>query len=276
MQTEHERPQAPARWAELLRKAVDEPGTISKAYSAMHDYSLGNQLLAMFQCATRGIEPGPISTYPGWQNQGRQVRKGQRALTLCMPVSFAKARKSDTDEDGEEVKSVACMQTFVYRPNWFVVSQTDRKPGAPELAPAPLPQWDKSRALQTLGIAEESFSLMTGNAMGYARGQTVAVSPLAFNPHKTLMHELAHCLMHSGERTDTERVPHNLEEVEAESVALLVCESLGLGELAECRGYIQSWLGSGQTIPDRSAQRVFTAADRILKAGRPAKVQAAA
>jgi len=33
-----------------------------------------------------------------------------------------------------------------------------------------------------------------------------------------------------------------------------------------CSGYIQSWL-EGATIPERSAQRIFAAADRILKAG---------
>jgi hypothetical protein len=33
-----------------------------------------------------------------------------------------------------------------------------------------------------------------------------------------------------------------------------------------CRGYIQNWLHGG-TIPERSAQRIFVAADKILKAG---------
>lgn len=30
----------------------------------------------MMQCAIRGIEPGPINTYPGRQALGRQVKKG--------------------------------------------------------------------------------------------------------------------------------------------------------------------------------------------------------
>jgi hypothetical protein len=34
-----------------------------------------------------------------------------------------------------------------------------------------------------------------------------------------------------------------------------------------CRGYIQNWL-KGDTIPESSAQKIFGAADRILKAGR--------
>ncbi len=43
----------PASFAELLRTAVSEPGTISTAYSEFHNYSLGNQLLALGQCLAR-------------------------------------------------------------------------------------------------------------------------------------------------------------------------------------------------------------------------------
>jgi len=54
--------------------------------------------------------------------------------------------------------------------------------------------------------------------------------------------------------------------MEAEGVALRCCESLGLEGAQFSRGYIQSW-GQGQTFTERSAQRIFHAADRILKAG---------
>ena len=62
-------------------------------------------------------------------------------------------------------------------------------------------------------------------------------------------------------------------EVEAESVALLCCESLGLDGAEFCRGYIQNWLrrGSGlnaDAIPEKSAQTIFRAADQIIRAGR--------
>ena len=65
---------------------------------------------------------------------------------------------------------------------------------------------------------------------------------------------------------DSETLPRSLKEVEAESVALLCLESLGMDGAEYCRGYIQNWL-AGATIPERSAQRIFVAADRILKAG---------
>jgi hypothetical protein len=55
-------------------------------------------------------------------------------------------------------------------------------------------------------------------------------------------------------------------------VALLCLESLDMDGAEYCRGYIQNRV-QGSTIPERSAQRIFAAADKILKAGieRPAQ-----
>jgi hypothetical protein len=53
-----------------------------EAYSAFHNYSIGNQILALVQCHGRGLEAGPINTFPGWQAVGRIVKRGERALTL--------------------------------------------------------------------------------------------------------------------------------------------------------------------------------------------------
>ncbi len=64
-------------FAELLQSAVEEPGTLSAAYQQFHTYSLGNQLLAMFQCQERGLRPGPLATFPKWKELGRHVRNGR-------------------------------------------------------------------------------------------------------------------------------------------------------------------------------------------------------
>jgi hypothetical protein len=66
--------------------------------------------------------------------------------------------------------------------------------------------------------------------------------------------------------SDSESTPRDIREVEAESVAYILCSLLELPGLTESRGYIQSWL-SGAEISDKSAQRIFSAADKILKAG---------
>jgi antirestriction protein ArdC len=250
-----------AKWSDLLREAVTAPGIISEAYSAFHGYSVGNQMLAMVQCRMRGIQSGPISTYPGWQAKGRQVRRGEKALVLCMPLTI----KRKAEEDGE---ADASFTRFVYRPHWFALSQTDGE----AVEPPPLPEWDKARALAALGVGEVSFDHPDGNVLGFARGRSIAVSPVNPLPWKTCFHELAHVLLgHTAEGTfaDGERTPRSLREVEAEGVALLCCESLGLSGAEHCRGYIQAWF-DGEAIPEKSAQKIFQAADRILRAGQAA------
>jgi N-terminal domain of anti-restriction factor ArdC/IrrE N-terminal-like domain len=259
---------APISWAALLNEAVTKPGYIHEAYTRFHSFSFGNQLLALFQCFERRIQPGPIATMPRWNELGRRVKPGSKALTLCMPLS-RKTTKTTTAEDGTEQHEDVAYTYYVWRARWFVLSQTE---GADYQPPA-IPKWNEEAALAALNIQREAFEDLDGNVQGYAkRGRKIAVSPLAFNPFRTLAHETAHVLLgHTGDGdlSDSEATPRDLREVEAEAVALLCCESLSLPGAEYSRGYIQSW-GRGQTIGERSAQRIFHSADQILRAGRPA------
>ena len=67
------------KWSALLVEAVNKPGLIMDAYSAFWNYSVGNQILALVQCQLRGIQPGPINTFPKWQSSQTR-RKGFDAL----------------------------------------------------------------------------------------------------------------------------------------------------------------------------------------------------
>ena len=267
----HTKPQLDTpKWSALLVEAVNKPGLIMDAYSAFHNYSIGNQILAIVQCQLRGLEPGPINTFPGWQALGRNVKRGERALTLCMPIT-RKVRNDETSEsEGNDEEHT--FTSFVYKPRWFAVSQTI----GDEFTPPRLPEWDSKRALQTLSIEQIAFTETNGNVQGYARKRQVAINPVAQLPIKTLFHEAAHVMLgHTAEAdfTDTERTPKSLREVEAEAVALLCCEALNLEGADYCRGYIQNWLCpaigyNGDAIPEKSAQKIFHAADQILRAGR--------
>lgn len=250
-------------FSQLLEQALTEPGQIHSAYNAFHGYSLGNRLLSLVQCTERGIQPGPLATFQQWKERGRYVRKGEKALTLCQPVTCKRRREDDADPDARE----AHFTRFIFRPRWFVLAQTD---GQSFERPAPA-DWDRVRALAQLQITEEPFSAMDGNCQGYAKARTIAVSPVAALPLKTTFHELAHVILgHTAEAalTDDERTPRSLREVEAEAVAMLCCAALDLPGIEFSRGYIQHWHQSGQPIPERSAARIFKAADTILRAGR--------
>ena len=251
------------QFKKLLHEAVTKPGTLMRAYSLFHQYSLGNQILAYIQATERNIPLGPIASFNKWKEQGRYVKKGEKAITLCMPVTCKRTVKEKGD-DGHESQTEVAFKRFVFRRNWFMLAQTD---GA-EYVPPTVPGWDRARALAALNVQEIPFEMMNGNCQGYAKGREIAINPVAQMPAKTTFHELAHIeLGHTSEAVhDSETLPRNLKEVEAETVALFCLESLGMDGAEYCRGYIQNWL-AGSEIPDRSAQRIFSAADKILKAG---------
>jgi antirestriction protein ArdC len=251
------------QFKQLLEEAVTKPGAMMRAYSLFWNYSLGNQILALMQADQRGIPLGPIASFNRWKELGRHVKRGEKAITLCMPVTCKRTFK-EQGPDGAEIESEVAFKRFVFRRNWFMLAQTD---GA-EYQPPSIPTWDRTRALRTLGVEEIPFEMLSGNVQGYATGRQIAINPLAQMPGKTTFHELAHIeLGHTSEAIhDSEALPRSLKEVEAEAVALLCVESLGMDGAEYCRGYIQNWL-AGAEIPERSAQRIFAVADKILKAG---------
>jgi hypothetical protein len=156
-----------------------------KAYTAFHSYSTGNQLLALLQCQMRGLQPGPINTFPKWKELGRYVKRGERALTLCMPIT--RKRRADEAHD-DETEHAETYTSFIYKARWFVLAQTDGE----ELKPLPIPAWNVEQALTNLNIERIVFDLTDGNIQGFARGRQLAINPVAQLPHKTLFHEAAH------------------------------------------------------------------------------------
>ena len=117
-------------WENLLTEAVTKPGKILAAYSLFHNYSLGNAMLALIQCEMCGIQPGPINTFPGWKALGRHVLKGQKAISLVMPITCKKRNETNQEAadaaDRHDSRKSECFTRFVFRPNWFVLSQTER------------------------------------------------------------------------------------------------------------------------------------------------------
>ena len=76
------------QFRQLLDEAVSKPGTLMQAYSLFWNYSLGNQILALIQANRRGIALGPIASFNRWKELGRHVKRGEKAIELCMPVTL--------------------------------------------------------------------------------------------------------------------------------------------------------------------------------------------
>src|SRR3989442_15827943 len=89
------------QFRQLLKEAVTKPGTLMKAYSLFWNYSLGNQLLALFQATERGLTLGPIASFNRWKELGRHVKRGERAIELCMPITMKRTVK-EQGSDGAD------------------------------------------------------------------------------------------------------------------------------------------------------------------------------
>src|SRR5262252_2182537 len=108
----------------LLDVAVPKPGTLMRAYSLFWNYSIGNQILALIQANRRGIPLGPIASFNRWKEVGRHVKRGEKAIELCMPVTCKRTMKDQT-EGGNESETEITFKRFVFRRNWFMLAQTD-------------------------------------------------------------------------------------------------------------------------------------------------------
>ena len=258
----------------------------------------------MCQCQERGITPGPINTFPGWKSLGRWVRKGQKAITLCQPVTV---RRRDTPEPSDNTRADRSQATasgpsqtpasgapqipaskaddghqtatkspqdhnpeiitrFVYKPRWFVLAQTEGEP-LPEPA---IPSWDASRALSGLDVTEVPFDHVDGNCLGFARERSIAINPVNPMPHKTRFHELGHVLLghtSEGQQADSETTPRSLRECEAETVALLCCAALDLPESPSVAATSRAGGARGTRSPNGPPSGFLRWLDQILKAG---------
>jgi DNA primase len=224
-----------------------------KVSSRFHHYSFGNLKLIGLQCpdATR------VAGYKTWQSLGRQVRKSEVGIRIFAPIT----RKVENDND--EVDRIA---VFFKSVSVFDVSQTDGdelpEPCHLLAGDAPSAVWAKLAEQ----VASAGFSLDRGpcgpaNGCTDYSGRTVTVRPDVdpAQATKTLAHELAHVLLHEP----ADALSREQREVEAESVAFIVCKSLGVDSEDYSFGYVASW-GTDTDLISKTAGRVIATARTIL------------
>jgi len=89
---------------------------------------------------------------------------------------------------------------------------------------------------------ELSFSERIAPAKGLSHGGKITL----------LVHEIAHEMLHHGERRTM--TTKQVRETEAEAVAFVVCQSVGLQNGTASQDYIQLWHGDANLLPFPEAQ----------------------
>ena len=183
---------------------------------------------------------------------------------ILAPVVLRKSKEEAASEDGEGKSAVGFRAVFVFDQN-----DTEGKP-IPELESA---QGDPSTYTEKLKqfIAQRGIQLEYSDAIYPAQGQCspgkIVLLPgqSAAEEYATLAHETAHSLLHMQERRaeTTKRV----RETEAEAVAFVVCEAIGLSA-QNSADYIQLYTGDKETLAE-SLEHVQRASAEILAAITP-------
>jgi len=226
------------------------------AMARFRAYSPTNVLLICMQFP----QASHVAGYRTWQRLGRQVRRGAKAIRILAPI-VRRARPEDK-EDTERVVAfkAACV---------FDVSQTDGK-ALPEFARVngdPGYHLERLKALiADRGIALD-YSERTGGADGLStRGRIVIRSGLdPAEEFSVLVHELAHVMIHHSDLAMPES--KKVRETEAEAVAFVVCQAVGLDTNSAASDYIQLYQGNQDTLVaslERIQRTAAAIADSIL------------
>ncbi len=224
-----------------------------------HRYSFGNVLLILSQKP----DATHVAGFGTWKQMGRFVKKGEKGIVIIAPMSIRP--KDDQAEAKPEAQRASPILRFrgVYV---FDVSQTDGQvlPEPSRVSGDPQHHLAAIKAMVgAKGIKLDSDDLPPG-ADGVSRGGRISVrSGLEpANEFSVIAHELAHELLHRGDQRPTSKT---VRETEAEAVAYVVCQAIGLQAGTAASDYIQLYDGKTETLA-ASLDRIQHMAAEIIAA----------
>lgn len=211
-----------------------------KAIGRFHRYSLHNVLLIAMQKPNASYVAG----FRTWNELGRFVKKGEKGIMILAPIVRRKAENSEDDEK-ESSRITGFRAAYV-----FDVSQTDGQdlPQIGTVQGDPLEFSDGLRKFATAQNIAIEYSQDITPARGTSYGGRIALLPgqSPAEEFSTLVHELAHELLHRGDRRAT--TSRRIRETEAEATAFVVCNAIGLETGSAAADYIQIWNGDKETL----------------------------
>jgi len=248
---------------QLIKQAVDyllqqlaagKSETLTAYLAAMarfHNYSFGNILAIARQrpTATR------VAGFHTWKDMGRFVKRGEKGIQILAPMVGNRRKKDDaapTQTQDTTAKPAPVLIGFraVYV---FDVAQTEG---------ADLPECEHSITgevgahrdrliafLDSQNIRLE-FSENIAPALGVSYGGRIALLPGQSQAEEftTLVHETAHELLHKSERRTITTA--TVRETEAEAVAFIVGQAIGLEMGTASSDYIQMYAGNAELLAE--------------------------
>lgn len=230
-------------------------------------YSVNNTMLIMMQRPDAQL----CQSFTGWKQMGRYVKKGEKGISILAPAPYKIEREQTKldekgrpvfDADGEPVKEKVEVTIRAFKVvKTFDLSQTDGKE-LPTIGPSELvgniEGYPKLlQALQEISPVPVSFELIDGDAKGFYHLEdkkiVVQDGMSEVQTIKTLLHEMAHEKLHDKDNVpEAKDISRNGKEVEAESVAYVVCQHYGINTSDYSFSYVAGWT-EGKETPELKA-----------------------
>ena len=261
---------------EQLEQGVAEIFTSEKyteylnTMAKFHNYSFNNTLLIAMQKPEATLVAG----YQAWQKKfNRQVKRGEKGILIIAPAPYKEKQeieKTDPEtgeivigKDGQpETEVIERVITKFRVTTVFDVSQTTGEPipefEVSELEGDILIYHDFMEALKRVAPVPIRFLEIDGEAKGFYQlvDKYIAIQPGMSEAQtmKTAVHETAHAVLHDRDQMEAEGIVKDqlTREVEAESVAYVVCNHFGLDTSEYSFSYIASW-SSGKNMKELRA-----------------------
>jgi antirestriction protein ArdC len=232
------------------------------AMARFHTYSFGNVMLI----ARQKPDATNVAGVRTWNSLGRFVRRGEKGILILAPMVTTRPKKNDGEEVTEDAKE-AQPQLFGFRAAYvFDITQTEGQ----ELPALTEVQGDTGGHRERLVKFVESqgvtlnYSERIGPAKGLSHGGeiTLLTGLQPAEEFSTLVHEIAHEMLHRGERRTL--TSKQVRETEAEAVAFVVCQAIGLETGTASQDYIHLWQGNAKLLRE-SLEAVQQTAGTILR-----------
>lgn len=230
-------------------------------------YSVNNTMLIMMQRPDAQL----CQSFTGWKQMGRYVKKGEKGISILAPAPYKIEREQTKlddkgrpvfDADGEPVKEKVEVTIRAFKVvKTFDLAQTDGKElpmiGPNELVGSIDGYPKLLQALQEVSPVPVSFELIDGGAKGYYNLENKSIviqdGMSEVQTIKTLLHEMAHQKLHDKDTVpEAKDITRNGKEVEAESVAYVVCQHYGINTSDYSFSYVAGW-SEGKETPELKA-----------------------
>jgi antirestriction protein ArdC len=242
------------------------------AMSRFHNYSFGNILEIARQRPTATRVAGMYA----WNQLGRRVKKGEKGIRILAPIVGIKRKK---DEEAEKDITRQNTRILVGFRNAYVfdVEQTEgaELPAMREISGTVGKNRDRLVSFVNAQGIELVFTEKIAPALGVSYGGRIALLPgqTEAEEFSTLVHELAHEMLHKAERrTTTTKV---VRETEAEAIAFVVGKAVGLETGSASADYIHLYHGNA-SLPAESLEVIQQTSAVILAALQPPTEERAA